>query len=727
MDLSRKHAWAKMWTIMLMTSVVCGLVLAAGSPSKVKTTKESAMSGFIVSDAHLGWRHPSQPSNMMMAQAIGYIREQFPNLDVFIDTGDIHHGNSDDIGRRDWTEVIGSGIGRLPFYIAAGNHEIVNFGSAPNFDLEARVMRLTSMTCRPYFSFDIKGIHIVCLPELIMVNLVTDEALAWLDLDLSLNKDKTTLIMTHNSLRGTTQPHDSKVYRQVANTKRVMKVLDRYPNVVAWMHGHNHTWELVKKDGRFYVSNGRIGGFSPPYKGNYGAGHLGGIYFEVGKDYITIRGYSATKRCFFDEIPGYEHMSQTMKIKSSYDPEAPSAVSWGMGLARDGLRVPAYQHHIISQEGKQELFVTGTEGPVFSENVDFSAVAEQTEGWSKARAISGLNISPKKDIDDEIDGIRFLKPGLEILPLANGNKSRSVYSPQSSAKNCYYHCVPGRSYQARIKAKALQSGPKCKLIFHVYDSTGKNLYQSESDLQLLDTANKMFAAACTIPQTAAANTIYEDPKTDNMVNIVVEVKFEDLTVPVQLYEFALMQKDGADHTEDVKIRIHSKDYVFPGKLKKGRIERVELTDTLDGREVVETHAAGSGCVTWLVRQSDLAYQVRNAPAGLAPDGSLDVGPVRNEFSERKEVIIVPLKRPDTPYVHRMQRINRCRIEPYDPVNKEMRVHVMELFEGYTDIKILNAPGSLGRLENVGHRNVGANITDMAGVEVKEVGPVVVGF
>ncbi len=716
------------------SSILAGAVCASGHPFSnlawgdvysLSGTHE-AMRAFIVSDAHFGWRHPRQPSNNRISQAIGNIMRRFPNLDVFIDSGDIHHSNAFDQGRVDWTQTIAGGIGTLPLLLTPGNHEIANFGNAEGEDPEKRTMAIGSINCRPYYSFDMKGIHIVSLPQLQMVNLITEESLRWLELDMRVNSDKTTIIITHNSLEDTTLTHDSKVYRRVANSGQVFKFMDRYPNIVAWMHGHNHTWELVKKHGRFYVSNGRIGGFSPPYKGNFGAGHLGGIYFELSDNKFMVRGYSATQNCFFDEIPGYEHMSQTMDIKTSFDPSAPCATSWGMGGMRNGQKLPAYQHFITGPKEKARLYVTGVDSPVFSENSDLSFLAEQTEGWSRARAISGLNIAPKKDVEGELDGIVFLESAVKVLPIDDKGTARSIYSPQGGASKTYYRCVPGGKYKAAIKAKAQNKGPDCTLFFHVYDNSGQMVHSNRSETKKINSSQTLIEASFDVPLNGFNTGIYNNPESDEQLNLLVEASLGSLTSPVVVEELSLMEAAGGKVSADIKVSTAGESYKAAGVVDEKTIRDFAINGPLEGREVITAESGGNGLATWLVKQDNLTFQVRNAPAKVHPDGMIEIGPFRNRFETNREVILAPLSKPNGPYIHRMRGITKCRIESYDTKKRELVVHVDEVEGKYQELQLRNVPGSFGKLENVGHRcYLGSNKT--AGVEVKGKGKVLISF
>src|SRR5690606_35718235 len=127
-----------------------------------------------------------------------------------------------------------------------------------NYDSEYKSNAMASVVARPYYSIDVKGVHIIMLPELMNQAYITEESQSWLKLDLELNKDKTTLIMSHNALKEHCVECDDKGYRTIANTDALLKIFKNYPNVKAWMYGHNHSYEILPINNMVFVSNGRI-------------------------------------------------------------------------------------------------------------------------------------------------------------------------------------------------------------------------------------------------------------------------------------------------------------------------------------------------------------------------------------------------------------------------------------------------------------------------------------
>ena len=74
--------------------------------------------------------------------------------------------------------------------------------------------------------------------------------------------------------------------------------------------------------GKFFVSNGRLGGFDIGGPGGSGMQHIGGVYFEVGPEHFTVRGYSTSRgHSSTNSIAASRYMHQRMKVRTSLDPK----------------------------------------------------------------------------------------------------------------------------------------------------------------------------------------------------------------------------------------------------------------------------------------------------------------------------------------------------------------------------------------------------------------------
>lgn len=106
--------------------------------------------------------------------------------------------------------------------------------------------------------------------------------------------------------------------------------------------------------------------------------------------------------------------------------------------------------------------------------------------------------------------------------------------------------------------------------------------------------------------------------------------------------------------------------------------RHEVKAVLPGRAVAEITVPGARTLTWLVRQTGLAFQVRNAT--VEDKGAyLHITRLRNRFSQQEEIIFAPLAAASEPWVHRLRHVNRARLYRWDATAKLLRVVPEEVF------------------------------------------------
>ncbi|UCD28701.1 MAG: metallophosphoesterase [Planctomycetota bacterium] len=659
----------------VLTVLISGAVIAfPWSPAIGQTHRPEKqtglLKGYVVADAHFGWRHPQQPEPQEIEEAMQRIVKRFPDLDLFLDAGDAHHVHASDEARGQCTDIIPGGCWPIPFYFIAGNHEIDVWGGP--YDTEWRCAKFGNLTCRPYYSFDLKGVHFIALPELIFMCYVSQEALAWLELDLAVNKDKTVVIFTHNAIRGTTSFCDDAGYRSLANSEAVLKLLNRYPNVLAWMHGHNHTYEMVRKAGKLFVSNGRIGGFVPPETQKWAGDHLGGIYFEIGPGHLTARAYSATEDNYLDAL-GYPQLMQKLNIKTSFDSGAAPCFSYGGGGTIDGQRLAAL-HHCAGGNGPRELFIAGADSPIINENPDLTVYTERSHPLAPDKKIlPGYKFRPHDDSLWE-----WIDPGIRIGARTESDESTTLVAPgPHRGVQSYYSCPPGKTYRVIIEVVSSGGGQTLQLKCRIHDRRIQQVASLGGPVWKLVSGRQTLQTDFSLPPLSDLNSIYTNPKSDNLFRVLIEARFSNLREDVLVKRFAIMLADAAGPTIDVAVSVEGKKFMHKGELASDKFVRFDLPSRPPARSVYEISAGGNHRLTWLVRQTDLAWQVRNASVATK-DSYLDIGPLRNTLSSRKEIVIVPMSPIEVPYVHRLRHINRAGIYPLSADKNQLKVEAVEL-------------------------------------------------
>ena len=674
--MKRRHFIQQIASLSAGTVLLPNFIKASGNSSR----RGKLLKGFIVSDAHFGWDGNDQPTPEKQKQAMESILSRFPDLDVLIDTGDAHHNdhhnNLDPYkARADWVNIIQGGCGQLPFYFVVGNHEI---RSNEDDDPEMRSNIMGSNTCRPYYSFDLMGIHFISFPQLIRTIHITEEAWDWLALDIEVNRDKTIIMLSHNNVIGTTRGN-APGYRGLMENDRMLQVFRDHPNIIAWMHGHNHNYEIVNQNNMLFVSNGRIGGFDPS-RGEYG---IGGIYFEVSSDYLAVRCYSAEKDIFLDEFDA--SLSQSLDRHTSFDSEAAAAYSYGVGGASHGERIPAHHHH-ISQLGQSELFLTGCSHPYINEDLNLSKYVER-------QARHGLDkILLAARVNHGNEAWEFLNPGIRLK--ANSNWWTTVTLPSDNYyRHTYYRCSPGKEYEAGIKlnvekaknpiteidGQRLTDGRLTMwLRLHVHDMEGRKLRIVQSDPIPLLQGRQAYERIIKVPELNDRDTIYSNPDSDNLVNIAIEVSISGMNMSDVDIHGIYLKLAGADGlTSDPGLLIDGVEYAGQGILKQGDIRRVPINNPVHSRSVIEIIAGGNKRLAFLIRQTGQEWQVRNATA-VYDKGHIQISKLRNKLSDRSEIVIVPLGKASQPFLHRVRKTDELNFLPYNTATSSIEIDVSHL-------------------------------------------------
>jgi len=660
----KRREYIKQMTVMSAGAAMIPKVLA-GNPAI--TNNNGPLKGFIVSDAHFGWDKEMQPSPEKQLEAMKNIVDRFPDLDVFIDTGDAHHNdhhnNADPYkARKDWVDIVQGGCGQIPFYYVLGNHEL---RSNEDADPEMRCNIMGSTTCRPYYSFDIQGIHFISFPELIRAVYITEEEWDWLELDLSLNRDKTIIFLSHNNVIGTTTGN-SPGYRGIMDSEKMLQIFKKNPNIISWMHGHNHNFEIVNQQNMLFVSNGRFGGFDPS-RGEYG---IGGIYFEITKNGLSVRCYSAEKNCFLDQFDA--SLSQNLKAKTSFKSDAAYSYSYGVGGAVNGEHIPAYHHH-VGVNSKSELYLTGCSDPVINDDHAMTKYVER-------KAYHGLDkqlLAAKVNIGNA--GFEYLDPGIRLK--ANNNWWTTVTMPSDNYdRYSYYRCPVNKNYKVSVDMDVKGDAPqKVWLRLHVYDIDGCKLRIVQSDEIKLSKGRQNLERIIEVPEIHNFETIYNNPESDNLVNIAIEISFTQMDTDIDIFAIKMEQQNNNQNTIGAGALIDGKKYFFYGLIQKNdKTVKISLEKIDKTRSVNEIIAGGNKRVTFLIRHSNLKWQIRNATA-THKNNHIYIDKIRNHISDKEEIIIAPLQKINEPYLQRIRKAEQIKIKPYNSSNRSLSIEVGRVF------------------------------------------------
>ncbi|HOQ32499.1 MAG TPA: metallophosphoesterase family protein [Candidatus Hydrogenedens sp.] len=608
-----------------------------------------SLKGFIISDAHLGWNNPKQPSVEILKENLQNILSAFPDLNLVIDTGDAHHNTAKEENLAEWVQVISEGCGAVPLFYVPGNHEI-SHNNRENREL--RSAHMGSLPCRPYYSFSLRGIHFISLPQMMSANYVSQEALEWVRLDLKAHKDETTLILSHNALKGTTCPGDDTGYRMVANSEEIISLLRDNPQVILWMHGHNHTWEITPRWQKWFVSNGRFGGF-PPQEA-FGGERIGGIYFEINREGIHIRAWSSSDKKFFDEIDTkYQHLNGSIPTSTSYDINKLPSIAYGVGLSRNGQKTPVYRHY-IGKDVQTQVFFMGVDDVWFNENSNLTAYGERPSGGKMLPAIDVIPYGNKKEIQWQWDN-----PGL-LLSLGNG--SAGVMTPRrGDAQFAYYPTAPKEKYIAHLRAYAHSAGTEVYIVWRICQSNGTLLLEKQEDISLLEKGYNNVFSKFEVPEFPNVETVHTNENSDLQLLISAESVFRNTGEGVRVEQLQIKMDKAELFTKNPGVIIGGNTYSHNGILKAGEFVELPISTTTNSRFVVKSIAEGNGLVTYLVKETGVEFQVRNATIDKK-DNAYHIGLLRSQFGAYKPAIaIAPLVKTEIePFVKQIQNMQEFR-------------------------------------------------------------------
>jgi hypothetical protein len=160
--------------------------------------------------------------------------------------------------------------------------------------------------------------------------------------------------------------------------------------------------------------------------------------------------------------------------------------------------------------------------------------------------------------------------------------------------------------------------------------------------------------------------------------------------PVDVFRFEISLDGAEGPARDAALRVGGERFSKEGELAGAPGGARDLPPAGDNVEEVEVTAGGGGRLTWLVRETGPAWQVRGATVSAA-DGKLRIGPLRNGFSPKQEVVIAPTARAATsPFVCRLLHVDRAVITPFNPDEGSLVAHVERMVSDGARIEVASA-------------------------------------
>jgi len=250
----------------------------------------------------------------------------------------------------------------------------------------------------------------------------------------------------------------------------------------------------------------------------------------------------------------------------------------------------------------------------------------------------------------------------------------------------YYRIPPGNKIKVAVDFDTPAGGQVVHWRCRIHDCDLKEVASMEGPTKTLKPGKQTSEMEFQLPPLDQIPSVYSDSTSNNNFNVMFEMKCSHLQNDLMVQRFAVTFADAAGPTLDPAVIIDGREYKHQGKLLEGQLARFDLPQRPQARSVYHMAAKGNRRLTWLVRQTNLAWQVRNASVADKKD-YLEIGPLTNTVSLRKEVVIVPLESVKAPYVHRLRKINGAHIYPWSKSGRDLKIKVLEVL-GPAEIEIL---------------------------------------
>jgi hypothetical protein len=157
---------------------------------------------------------------------------------------------------------------------------------------------------------------------------------------------------------------------------------------------------------------------------------------------------------------------------------------------------------------------------------------------------------------------------------------------------------------------------------------------------------------------------------------------------VEISRISFSPAGAAGPTLDPALSVNGIRAGYQGEVSGKNIIRIPVDAPVRDRDVLEIAASGNRRMTFLVRHTNLEWQVRNAC--VEDKGKfLEIRKLRNKLSGRNEIIIVPLSGSREPYIGRICGAEGIRLFPLTRGNEALGIETGKTYPGAV-LKVFNA-------------------------------------
>jgi hypothetical protein len=269
--------------------------------------------------------------------------------------------------------------------------------------------------------------------------------------------------------------------------------------------------------------------------------------------------------------------------------------------------------------------------------------------------------------------------------------------------------------------EADQPGPELELQFLWHDRAGEFLTQWSMPNYRLPPGRRVKIFETEAPNPGKVKTIYDDRAEDNTLNFTAQAIFRQMTAGVKIHSFKLEFADVDQTTVNPSVSLDGLAFEKSGTLAADAMASFPIPAFRNDRQVLGTGAQGNGRLTWLVRRTNLDWQVRNAP--VADKGAyLEIGSLRNTWTFNKEIRIAPLFQCSEMFVSRFVKVDGAKIYPLNRGSKTLRIEIDKILgeDAFIEITAPEKPGKVAGSRDWKYENGVVVIPVKAGSKIEVV-------
>ena len=361
----------------------------------------------------------------------------------------------------------------------------------------------------------------------------------------------------------------------------------------------------------------------------------------------------------------------------------------------DGQKMALYNHH--SSIDKSDLYVMANNTSEINDDPDFRLYEERiVKNVGKGWMLMGASVGNLEGLQAENKVWKWENPGIRLLKQKDSSEIDVCIPPAPIGKSIYYRCAPNMKYKTSLTVESPVGGQKCILQLELRDKNGDFLKILKSPEFTLKTGKHIYSEDFFIPKSPEISNIYTTSLSDNTLQLLARAKFTGINEEIIIHNFNFKSLKPAN--ENPEIIINNKIYKFSGNISSAIPFKLATISTNNARNVLQCNIGGKRKISWLIRQKNIDWQVRNASVSDKMN-YLEIKSMRNIYSPENEVIIVPAQPMQGAYVYSIQNINHCRIFPLNRGNRNLKIDVVNCnkkgkIKIYSDTKPTDVKGAL---------------------------------